>query len=89
MLRLLQGKLGGLHLVGDFNDDNDNNEQQQLEEFQENGVNDWDLMMMKRYKNSAFQKRVQSGEKSATKHTNIVNSYGSSPSSSRSLRFLL
>lgn len=61
MLRLLQGKLGGLHLVGDFNDDNDNNEQQQqqqLEEFQENGVNDWDLMMMKNYKNSAFQKRV-------------------------------
>lgn len=48
MLRLLQGKLGGLHLVGDFNDDNDNNEQQQLEEFQENGVNDWDLMMMKK-----------------------------------------
>lgn len=89
MLRLLQGKLGGLHLVGDFNDDNDNNEQQQqLVEFQENGVNDWDLMMMKKYKNSAFQKRVQSGEKSATKHTNIVNSSGSSPSSSRSLRFL-
>lgn len=43
MLRLLQGKLGGLQLVGDFNDDNDNNEQQRLEEFQENGVNDWDL----------------------------------------------
>lgn len=48
----------------DLNDDDNNNEQQQqLKRFQQKGVNDGDLTMVKGYKNSALLKRVKIAEK--------------------------
>lgn len=71
---------GGWLAFGWDLDDDDKEEQQQqqqkLEGFQENGVNDWDLTVVKGYKNGALQESFESGEKSSALECNEVREYG-------------
>lgn len=71
---------GGWLAFGWDLDDDDKEEQQQqqqkLEGFQENGVNDWDLTVVKGYKNGALQESFESGEKSSALDCNEVRKYG-------------
>lgn len=69
---------GWLAFGWDLDDDDEEQQQQQqkLEGFQENGVNDWDLMVVKGYKNGALQESFESGENSSALECNEVRKYG-------------
>lgn len=75
---------GWLAFGWDLDDDGKEQQEQQLEGFQENGVNDWDLTVVKGYKNGVLQETFESGEKSSALEGKEVRRYGVSSFSANS-----